>query len=124
VSNPADVLRRHFAALGSGRYQGAFHLMSPRYQSQNPSWPSDRASANPGINVISVDSPQYGSGSAQVPVDFYARDRNPTPGSDTQCRHFQGTANLSHSGGTWRYDPSGNSVTATVVSSSDSNCPV
>ena len=56
-------------------------------------------------------------------VDFYARDRNPTPGSDTQCREFTGTANLISVGGAWRYNPVDNSLTATVVPTSDSHCP-
>ncbi len=119
---PAQVIRTHLQDLGSGNYAGAFKLMTSAYRSQNPSWPSDRSAADPGINIISVGSPQYGSGSAEVPVDFFARDRNPTAGSDTQCREFQGTVHLVKQGGSWRYDPAGNSLNATV-SNGNSICP-
>jgi hypothetical protein len=123
AQTPASALRSHLNDLESGDYQAAFRLMSAGYRSQNPSWPSDRAAADPGINIILVGAPQYGSAGAQVPVDFYARDRNPTQGSDTQCREFQGTASMLRESGAWRYDPSGNSLTGTVVPSSDPNCP-
>jgi hypothetical protein len=115
---PVDTLRRHLQDLGSGRYQAAFDLTSDQYQSQNPSWVSDRAAADPSIDVISLSS----AGGAQVSVDFYARDRNPTSGSDTQCREFQGTANMTKTGTGWRYDPSGSSLSATVVPASDPHC--
>ncbi len=96
--------------------------MASAYRSQNPSWPSERSAADPGINIISIGSPQYGSGGADVPVDFLARDSNRTPGSDTQCREFQGTVHLVKQGGSWRYDPSGDNLSATV-SNGNSNCP-
>lgn len=120
--NPAQVIRTHLQDLGSGNYSGAFKLMTSDYRSQNPSWPSARSAADPGIDIISIGSPQYGAGGADVPVDFFARDRNPTPGSDTQCREFQGTAHLVEQGGSWRYDPSADSLSATV-SNGNSNCP-
>lgn len=119
---PAQVIRTHLQDLGSGNYAGAFKLMTSAYRSQNPAWPSDRSAADPGINIISVGSPQHGSGSADIPVDFFAKDRNPTPGSDTLCREFQGTAHLVRQGSSWRYDPSGDSLNATV-SPGNSNCP-
>jgi hypothetical protein len=120
---PAAVIQTHLEDINSGRYQAAFQLMTSSYQSQNPSWPSDRSAADPGVILLSVGSPQYGSGEANVPVDFYARDRNPTPGSDTQCRQFQGTVTMFRESGAWRYDPSGGNLNGTVVPSSDSNCP-
>lgn len=123
AQGPASALRSHLEDINSGDYRAAFRLMSASYQAQNPSWPSDRTAANPGVNIISIGAPQYQSGGAQVPVEFYARDRNSTPGSDTQCRDFQGRAKLISSPEGWRYDPSGNSLTATVVSSSNPNCP-
>jgi hypothetical protein len=119
---PAQVITTHLQDLNSGNYPGAFNLMSATYRSQNPSWPSDRSAADPAINIISVGSPQYGSGSAALPIDFFARDRHPTPGSDTQCREFQGTVHLVKQGSSWRYDPSGDSLSATV-SNGNSNCP-
>ena len=97
--------------------------MSANYRAQNPSWPSDRAAADPGITIISIGTTQYSPGNAQVQVNFYAQDRNPTAGSDTQCRGFQGTAQLVSEAGGWRYDPSGSSLTSTVVPSSNPRCP-
>lgn len=123
LSGAASTLRTHLADLGSGHYQAAFGLMSPSYQSQNPSWAQDRSTADPGINVISVGQPQSVSGGARVPVDFYAQDRAPSPGSDTKCREFQGTASMIEQAGSWYYNPGANSLTTTVVPSSNPNCP-
>lgn len=120
---PGPVLRTHLQDLGSGQYQSAFDLLSPGYQAGNPSWIQARSAADPGITVISVGAPANGSGSAQVPVDFYARDRNSTQGSDTRCRDFQGTASMVNENGSWRYNPDGNHLTATVVPSANPNCP-
>ncbi len=122
-SSPASVIQTHLEDINSGQYQSAFQLLTSSYQSANPSWPSDRATADPGIKLLSVGTPQYGSGGAQVPVDFYARDRNPSPGSDTQCREFQGTVTMVQESGSWRYDPSSSGLTSTVMPESDSNCP-
>jgi hypothetical protein len=119
---PAHVIRTHLLDLGSGNYSGAFKLMTSAYRSQNPSWPSERSAADPGINILSIGSPQYTMSGADVPIDFFARDRNSTPGSDTQCREFKGTVHLVQQGGSWRYDPSGNSLSASV-SNGNSNCP-
>lgn len=120
---PGATLRLHLEDLGSGQYQAAFMLMSASYQAQNPSWVQDRSAANPGINVISIGAPRLGSGTAQVPADFYARDRRAAAGSDTRCRHIQGTASMVSEGGAWAYDPNSNHLTATVTSSADPNCP-
>jgi hypothetical protein len=120
---PASVIESHLQDINSGDYSAAFGLMSTTYRAQNPSWPSDRAAANPAINIISIGASQYGAGTAQVPVDFYARDRNATQGSDTQCREFQGTVSLVNEAGAWRYDPGANSLTGTVASPGDPSCP-
>jgi hypothetical protein len=61
-------------------------------------------------------------GGANVPVDFYARDRNPTRGSDTQCREFSGTVNLVQQDGAWKYNPADDHLNATVQQD-DPNCP-
>jgi RNA polymerase subunit RPABC4/transcription elongation factor Spt4 len=121
-AGPAQVIRTDLQDLGSGNYAGAFRLMSSSYRSANPSWASDRAAADPGINIVSIGAPQYGAVGANVPVDFFARDRNPTPGSDTQCREFQGTVHLVQQGGSWWYDPSSNNLNANVATG-DSDCP-
>jgi serine protease Do len=121
--DPASTLQSHLEDLGSGQYQAAFALMTSSYQARNPNWVSARAAADPQINIISVGTPQYGSGTAQVPVDFYARDTNPTSGSDTKCREFQGTAELVQQNGAWFYNPDGDQLTATVDPDSNPNCP-
>jgi hypothetical protein len=124
AQGPASVIENHLQDLNSGDYHAAYRLMSSRYRAKNPSWPSDRSAAHPGVEIVSVGAPRYGAGGAEVPVDFYARDRNPTQGSDTQCREFQGTLSLVKEAGDWRYDPAGGSVTATVVSPTNPRCPV
>jgi S1-C subfamily serine protease len=123
ATGPADVLQEHLSDLGSGQYQAAFELMSSAYQAQNPGWVQDRNTADPSVNIISIGAPQYGSATAHVPVDFYARDANPTPGSDTKCREFSGTAALVQEDGSWRYDPATNQLTATVQADNNPNCP-
>lgn len=123
ATDPGAVITQHFEDLNSGDYQGAFKLLTANYQSRNPSWVSDRQAAAPRINVISIGTPQYVSSGAQVPVDFYTRDRNATPGSDTKCRQFKGTVHMVKESGEWRYDPSGSSLNATVVASTNPNCP-
>jgi hypothetical protein len=122
-TGPGAVIQSHLEDINSGSYQAAFQLLASSYRSQNPAWPSDRAAADPGIKLLSVGTPQYGSGQATVPVDFYARDRNATAGSDTQCREFQGTVTMVRESGAWRYDPSSSNLNGTVMPSSDSNCP-
>jgi hypothetical protein len=52
ATGPADVIRQHLEHLGSGQYQQAFALMTAAYRADNPDWVSDRAAADPGINVI------------------------------------------------------------------------
>jgi hypothetical protein len=123
ADGPARVITRHLDDLHEGKYEAAFRLLVSSYEAQNPSWPVDRAAADPGITILSIGTSQFGSGAAQVPVDFYARDRNPSPGSDTQCRHFQGTVELVREFGHWRYSPGGSSLIPTVVPSSNPNCP-
>ncbi|MFL5821925.1 MAG: hypothetical protein ACJ764_00625 [Solirubrobacteraceae bacterium] len=109
--------------MNSGDYQTAFGLLSSSYQAENPSWSSDRTTADPGITIVSIGAPQFESGVARVPVEFFARDRNPSPDSDTQCREFTGTAALISEAGNWRYDPGTSSLSPTVISSTDSRCP-
>lgn len=122
-AGPADTLQTHLQDLDSGQYQEAFSLMSAAYQSQNPSWVQERTAADPGITIITVGTPTYGGDTASVPVDFYARDRHPTAGSDTKCREFKGIASLIQENGVWRYDPGGNQLSASAVPSGNPNCP-
>jgi hypothetical protein len=123
ASDPSATLQTYFQDLGSGQYQAAFNLMSSGYQAQNPGWVAARAAAAPGITIIMVGQATVSAGSAEVPVDCYARDSNPTSGSDTNCREFQGTASMIQENGAWRYDPAGNQLSASVVPGTNPNCP-
>jgi hypothetical protein len=118
-----QAVQQHLEDIDSGKYQQAFQMMFASYQGGNPSWPSNRAAANPGINIISVGTATPSGQGDDVTVDFYARDRNLTPGSDTLCREFTGTVNVIKQGGTWKYNPSGNHLTAAVTPQSNKNCP-
>ena len=119
---PASTMRRHLDDLGDGDYNGAFSLMSSSYRAENPNWERTRGSANPMINIVDVGSASYAGSTAQVFVNFYARDRNPSEGSDTQCRRFQGTAEFVSEDGAWRYEPKGDSFSAIVEPPGDRNC--
>ena len=116
------TIRLHLERLGEGDYEGAFELMAEAYRSANPGWVENRTDANPEINIIGVGPPHYGHESAQVYVRFYARDRNPTPGSDTQCRLFSGFVHMIEHGGIWRYEPTDGGLSATAEPSGDPNC--
>lgn len=121
---PSTIFRHHLEDINSGSMQQAFALMTPAYRAANPSWPSLREQASPSINVVSIGSASNsGGGTAEVPVDFYARDSVATSGSDTKCREFTGTVHMEKVSGKWRYAPSGNSLDGSVVDSSDPNCP-
>jgi hypothetical protein len=127
VSHPRPAatraLARHFRRLDEGDYEAAFALMGSRYRSANSNWTSAREEAEPSINVIKVGSPSYnGHGDADVRVKFYAQDAYDSPGSDTHCRRFSGTAHMILEGGKWRYDPYGNDLSSSVADGS-SECP-
>ena len=117
------TIRHHLEDINNGRYQRAFGLLSAAYQEQNPKWAAVRAEADSGINIISAGHPVTQGANFNVSVVFYARDRYPTPGSDTQCREFQGTVEIINQDGKWRYNPEGNDLQGTVESRSNSNCP-
>jgi Double-GTPase 2 len=121
-NGPSSVIKQHLQALGHGGYNTAFQLMSPAYRAANPSWPSQRSTASPGINVVNVGSSQISGSQADVPITFYARDSVATPGSDTQCRRFDGTVHMIKVNGHWRYEPGGNNLNRTTANG-DSNCP-
>ena len=123
TTGPAAIITQHLENLDAGEYRAAFELLTSGYQSRNPNWVSERRAARPRINIISIGTPQSGDGEAQVPVEFYARDRNATQASDTQCRRFDGDVHIVRESGQWRYDPSASTLDTTVVASSDSNCP-
>jgi len=119
---PSLTIRRHLEDLNNAKYNSAFSLMSASYRSQNPNWESGRSTATPMVNIVEIGTPTYGDGDARVYVKFYARDRNPSEGSDTQCRRFEGIVQLVPEHGAWRYEPKGNSLAAVVEPSGDSNC--
>jgi hypothetical protein len=112
------VARQHLEALGSGRYDAAFALMSAAYRSANPNWPSERSNADPAVSVVSVGAPRVSGQRASVEADFFARDRNATPGSDTKCREFTGQMHFVRANGKWRYDPVSYHLSKTVVNKS------
>jgi len=119
---PGSTMRRHLEDLNDGNYNGAFSLMSGSYRAENPSWEQTRSTADPMINIVDVGSASYAGSTARVHVEFYARDRNPSEGSDTQCRRFEGVAELVSEGGAWRYEPKGNGFSAVVEPAGDRNC--
>lgn len=121
-SGPSFTIRRHLEDLDHGDYHGAFSLMSAAYRDQNPDWEVARSTATPMIDILDIGTPSYGHGKARVYVKFYARDRNPSEGSDTRCRRFEGIVRLVKEHGAWRYEPKGNSLSAVVEPSGDSNC--
>lgn len=115
-------MRRHLEDLNDGNYNSAFSLMSSSYRAENPSWERTRGTAHPMINIVDVGSASYAGSTARVHVEFYARDRNPSEGSDTQCRRFEGVAELVSESGAWRYEPKGNGFSAIVEPAGDRNC--
>jgi hypothetical protein len=119
---PTSTMRRHLEDLNNGDYSGAFSLMSSSYRAENPNWERTRGSADPMVNIVDVGSASYAGSRAHVFVNFYARDRDPSEGSDTQCRRFQGTAEFVSEDGAWRYEPKGDSFAAIVEPSGDRNC--
>jgi hypothetical protein len=122
VPAPTRVMREHLEQLDHSNYTGAFSLMSAAYRAENPGWVSNREAADPMINIIKVDTPHYSGANAFVYVTFYARDRNPTQGSDTQCRRFEGVTQLVSESGGWRYNPKGSGLSTIIEPTGDSNC--
>ena len=119
---PSSTIRRHFEDLDNGDYEAAFGLMSRSYRAENPNWVGSRSTADPMIDIVDVGTTVYGGGHARVYVKLYARDRNPSEGSDTQCRRFEGIAELVAEDGAWRYERKGNGFSAIVEPSGDPNC--
>lgn len=119
---PSLTIRRHLEDLNRRNYNGAFSLMSGAYRSQNPKWEATRSTAIPMVNIVDIGTPSYVAGSARVYVKFYARDRNPSEGSDTRCRRFEGIVELISERGAWRYEPKSDSLSAVVEPPGDSNC--
>lgn len=110
---PVRTIETHYHRLDRGDYEGAFAMFTAEYRAQNPSWADYRRIADPMVHIVRVGRPQVSGGQARVPIVFYARDRHPSPGSDTICRRFSGTAELSLTSAGWRFDPAGTKYTAT-----------
>src|SRR5207248_1498293 len=101
----------------------AWAMETSSEQAQEPSFLSDKKAAQPMINVVSIGSASSSSGSADVPISFYAQDRYPSPGSDTTCRHFQMTAQMVQNGnGSWSYDGPVAGTTQSTTEPGNSNC--
>ncbi len=99
------ALQSYWTLVNTGHYRRAFALETPNEQSNEPSFVSDKKAAQPMVNVVSVGPASASSGTAEVPISFYAQDRYASPGSDTICRYFQMTADMVQmGGGTWLYD--------------------
>jgi serine/threonine protein kinase len=105
-SSPAGAsLQAYWTLINTGHYRKAWAMETANEQSQEPSFLSDKKTAQPMINVVSIGPASSSSGSADVPIAFYAQDRNPSPGSDTACRYFQMTADMVQNGnGGWSYN--------------------
>jgi serine/threonine-protein kinase len=116
-SGAAAALSAYWTAVGSGHYNLAYSLSTGQVASSSP--PSVFRSERPGINVLSIGQPvPSGSGSAQVPIEFYAED---TAGSDAgTCRHFTGNATMERAGAVWLY--AANNYSGSVANG-DPNCP-
>jgi hypothetical protein len=120
--SPEAVLRAHYNHLDAGEYAAAFALMSPRYRRALPRWPANRATADPGIDLIDMGPTRIRGSEAFVAVTFFARDRVNVKHSDTKCRRFEGTAHLRRFGTVWRYDPP-DDYSVRVVHRSNPACP-
>jgi hypothetical protein len=120
---PSSTLHAYFRELGSGHEQAAFAMMSMTYREQNQTWLSEREEAQPQVTVVSVGSATYASGNAIVPVEFFARDKFASHGSDTLCRQFTGTVTMVHVSGQWLYEPDTSKLKAAVVPSNNPGCP-
>jgi hypothetical protein len=95
--------------------------MSSSYRDANPNWVSTRSVANPMVNIVDIGTPSYVGSTVRVYVKFYARDRDPSEGSDTRCRGFEGIVQLVSEHGSWRYEP-GSGLSAIVEPDGDPNC--
>ena len=102
---PARVLRRHYQRIATGDYSAAFALMSASFRAANPDWIARLRTADPYLKVVEVGPSRVSGHVAHVQVKFYARDRQASPRSDTQCRRFSGRARLLRQGGRWVYAP-------------------
>jgi serine/threonine-protein kinase len=122
-SAPGASLQAYWTLINTGHYRKAWAMETSTEQSQEPSFLTDKKAAQPMINVVSIGSASSSTGSADVPISFYAQDRYPSPGSDTTCRWFQMTAHMVQNGnGSWSYDgPVAGTAQATVEPGS-SNC--
>jgi len=124
VGSPAgDALQHYWTLVNTGQYAQAFAMETGREQAQESSFVSDKVAAQPMINVVSIGHPSATSGTADVAIRFYARDSHPSPNSDTICRLFAVTAEMTQNGsGSWLYDgPVPGSTTVTEVPG-NSNC--
>ena len=121
-SGPAAVMKQHYSLLDNGDYQGAFDLMTPAYHAKYPNWVTDREQGDPALRNVTVSPAETSGDSADVRVDFYTKDRNPAPKSDTTCRHFTGTVHLVRLDGRWLYDPGTSNLTGDPVPG-DPECP-
>jgi ribosomal protein L40E len=120
---PGEVIRQHFRDIDEGRFSEAFALMAAPYRAHATEWVARHTAAQAAIKLVSIHPGAVSSSAATVAIDFYARDRNPTRGSDTQCREFVGSVNVIKERAGWRYNPALNKLSGRVIATSDPNCP-
>jgi serine/threonine protein kinase len=104
-SAAGGALQAYWTLVNTGHYVDAWTMETPHEQGQEPSFLSDKRTQQPMINVVSIGQPSSSSGTAEVPIAFYALDRYPTSTNDTTCTYFQMTANMIQGAdGSWFYD--------------------
>jgi serine/threonine-protein kinase len=124
IGTPAgDALQLYWTLINTGHYRRAFLMETPHEMAQEPSFVSDKKTAQPMINVVSIGQPSSNSGASEVPIAFYAQDRYPSPGSDTICRYFQMSADLVQVGnGSWAYDGPVSGTAQVTTEPGNPNC--
>ena len=121
-NSPSRILRRFWQRLSAGEYDVAYELLSSGYKGDHPNWKQDQAAAEPLANVTDIGPSTISGSVAKVEITLYARDRNSTGGSDTDCHRFNGQAKLVKEGSAWRYDRGANRFDDTVVDAASPEC--
>ncbi len=102
ASGPVGALRSYWTLIKDGQYKAAYKMQSPGLQSANTSWVSDHYTARPIVNIVSVGPASGSSGTVNVGIDLWTRDRHPSRESDTDCRNWNGDATMvQNSDGSW-----------------------
>jgi hypothetical protein len=117
----AAALRTYWSDVASGDYAQAAAMETPSERGTDPE--SRMQAEQPTINVISIGQPSSASGTAQVPIDFWAQDTEQTSFSDTQCRHFVMKAvMIENDDGSWSYAGTVSGSATVTVQNGSPNC--